>query len=369
MPLLEQHLAVMVRNVRAFLNLQVGITRGGTAPPWSSQAEQSQELGEARRLLASKDRELAELRARPADNGAVTEATQQRLEESPELAHYEARGPESQEPLRADQLIWMFGQPRSGSTWLSWMMAELENQERWHEPYVGLLFGGFIYERVKDEKLLNNPTFIMGEPYREAWLRSIRNFTLEGAAARYPELKGDQYLVVKEPNGSVGAPLMMEALPESRMIFLIRDPRDVTASRIDGFRKGSWGRQERDYSAVEELNKHTNKLAQHYLRVVSKVQEAYERHPGKKALVRYEDLRYDTVDVLKAMYDALEIEVDEVQLEAVVEKHSWENIPEDQKGKDKFFRKAQAGGWREDLSSEQIQIIEDITAPLLSKYY
>ena len=81
--------------------------------------------------------------------------------------------------LRAEQLIWMFGSPRTGSTWLSWMMAELEGQERWHEPYVGLLFGSFIYERLgNNTKLLNSPAFIMGEPYRQVWLDSIRNFVI-----------------------------------------------------------------------------------------------------------------------------------------------------------------------------------------------
>ena len=253
---------------------------------------------------------------------------------------------------------------------MSWMMAELENQERWHEPYVGLLFGSFIYERLKDDdELLNNPAFIMGEPYREVWLRSIRNFVLEGAMARYPDLKKGQYLVVKEPNGSIGAPLLLEATPESRMIFLIRDPRDVIASRLDAFSKGSWARQNRDYSTAERLNAATKELAEEYLRVLSKVQEAYEVHPGKKAFVRYEDLRRDTIDVLKAMYNALEIEVDEAQLEAAVLKHSWTRIPSGEKGKDKFFRRAQPEGWKADLSPEQIEIIEEITGPILRKYY
>ena len=253
---------------------------------------------------------------------------------------------------------------------MSWMMAELENQERWHEPFVGLLFGGFIYERLKEaDDLLNSPTFIMGEPYREAWLKSIRNFVLEGAAARYPELREDQYLVIKEPNGSVGAPLLSEATPDSRLIFLIRDSRDVVASRLDSFREGSWARQNRDYSTAEKLNAHTQRLAEDYVRMVSKVQEAYDGHPGKKAFVRYEDLRYDTINVLKTMYDALEVEVDEAQLEAAVAKHSWARIPDEKKGKDKFFRKAQTGSWREDLSPEQIKIIEDTTGALLSRYY
>jgi Sulfotransferase domain len=267
-------------------------------------------------------------------------------------------------------LIWMFGHSRTGSTWLSWIMAELENQERWHEPYVGLLFGSFIYERLKDDdKLLNNPTFIMGEPYRKVWLRSIRNLILEGAAARYPDLKEDQYLIVKEPNGSIGAPLLLEATPESRMIFLIRDSRDVIASRLDAFRVGSWARQNQDYNTAEKLNAATKHLAEDYLRVVSKVQEAYEAHSGKKAFVRYEDLRYDTINVLKDMYAALEIEADEAQLEAAVLKHSWSRVLDSEKGKDRFFRKAQPEGWRDDLSTEQIKIIENITGPILSKYY
>jgi hypothetical protein len=143
----------------------------------------------------------------------------------------------------------------------------------------------------------------------------------------------------------------------------------VVASRLDSFREGSWARQNRDYSTAEKLNAHTQRLAEDYVRMVSKVQEAYDGHPGKKAFVRYEDLRFDTTNVLKTMYAALEVEVDETQLEAAVAKHSWARIPEEEKGKDKFFRKAQTGSWREDLSPEQIKIIEETTGPLLSRYY
>jgi GT2 family glycosyltransferase len=301
-------------------------------------------------------------------NGSA-EASERSQDKTPELAGNGAPGP--RKVVRAEQLIWMFGHSRTGSTWLSWMMAELENQERWHEPYVGMLFGSFMYGRKlkNNTKLLNNPTFIMGEPYREVWLRSIRNFVLEGAAARFPELRENQYLVVKEPNGSIGAPLLLEATPESRMIFLIRDPRDVIASRLDAFAKGSWTGRDRDYSTAEKLNKQTKRLAKDYRRAVSKVRKAYEAHPGKKTLVRYEDLRHDTVNALKVMYGALQVEADEAQLQAAVMKHSWTRIPDSEKGKDKFFRKAQPGGWRDDLSPEQIGLIEEITRPILSRYY
>ena len=358
MPVFEQQVSVIVRNLRAFLNLQAGVTRSGATPPWPSQAGHGGELEETRRLLRAKERELQELRARSGNGQGFAP-----------LGAADGAAREQGHP-RTEQLIWMFGHSRTGSTWLSWMMAELENQERWHEPYVGMLFGSFMYQRLKDnDKVLNNPGFILAEPYKDVWLGAIRNLVLEGAAARYPGLGEDQYLVVKEPNGSIGAPLLLDATPGSRMIFLIRDPRDVIASRLDAFGTGGWAVQTRDYSTTEKLHEDTARLAKDYLRVVSKVQEAYEAHPGRKAFVRYEDLRQDTFNVMKAMYDALEVEADAAQLEAAVEKHSWDQIPESEKGKDKFFRKAQPGGWTEDLSPEQTKLIEDITGPLLSRYY
>nr|MBA4117129.1 sulfotransferase domain-containing protein [Rubrobacter sp.] len=66
---------------------------------------------------------------------------------------------------------------------------------------------------------------------------------------------------------------------------------------------------------------------------------------------------------------SLEIPVDDEALRRVVEKHSWENIPEDEKGEGKFYRKATPGGWREDLTPKQVEIVERVTAPLLEEFY
>jgi Sulfotransferase family len=281
-------------------------------------------------------------------------------------------------PVHAEQLIWIFGGSRTGSTWLSQMMAELENQERWHEPYVGLLFGSFLEERLKgDDRLLNHRHFIMGAPYREAWLRSIRNFVLEGAAVRFPELREDQYLVVKEPNGSIGAPLMMEALPESRMILLVRDPRDAVASSMDRRRPGSWNYEQNKKRYLEGPRISSDKdplavvqrRAKSYLQKMGKAKEAYDAHQGRKVLIKYEELRADTLGTMKRLYSTLELGVDEAQLKRAVEKHSWENIPEEKKGEGKRFRKATPGGWKEDLAPEQARMVEEITAPLLEAFY
>ena len=130
--------------------------------------------------------------------------------------------------VNPEKMVWIFGSGRSGSTWLRSMMGEMGGHHVWEEPMVGRLFGEF-YARAPQENS-RSADFIMGEPIRKGWTRSIRNFVLDGASYSNPRLRPDDYLVIKEPNGSVGAVLLMEALPESRMILLVRDPRDVVAS-------------------------------------------------------------------------------------------------------------------------------------------
>ncbi len=151
--------------------------------------------------------------------------------------------------------------------------------------------------------------YILGDPYREAWIRSLRTFVLDGADARFPELGENGYLVVKEPNGSVGAPLLVEAMPESRVILLVRDPRDVVASLLAAQKRGSWGAGE-DSLADTDPDEFVRQRARMYDASFGKAWEAYEAHRGHKAVTRYEDLRYDTMGELEKIYSSLGIPID-----------------------------------------------------------
>jgi len=276
--------------------------------------------------------------------------------------------------VRPENIIWIFGTGRSGNTWLSSIMEEIEGHVVWREPSIGRLFGEFYYFHSREGQRGTN-NFVLGEKQRGTWLGSIRNFVMEGANGRFPRLK-DSYLVVKEQVGSVGAPLLMEALPESRMILLIRDPRDVVASFMDATRKGGWryGRLDKSDTklsllADEDPTAFVEERASHYLKNVGKAKEAYGSHRGYKVLVKYEELRADTLGTMKRIYSSLDIPIDEGELERAVEKHAWEAIPEEDKGEGKFHRKARPGGWREDLTLEQVRMVEQITAPLLREFY
>ncbi len=240
---------------------------------------------------------------------------------------------------------------------------------------VGQLFGNF-HERAPEVEL-HRPDFIMANATRNVWVGSIRNFVLHEARARFPTISDYGYLVVKEPNGSVGASLLMEALPESRMILLVRDPRDIVSSMLDGARQGGWMYERRKESdewkrrtrADQDPDAFVRNRSKKYLQQAGSAKEAYDAHQGPKVLIRYEELRADTLGTMKRLYSELGIGVEEGELAQVVEKHSWENIPEEEKGEGKFYRKATPEGWREDLTPEQVQIVEKVTAPLLEVFY
>ena len=374
MPIFENHMAIKIaQGITVYLNLEAGLVRGGVLNPGARAgrartaaserngrgAKHESALEKADQQLKRKDKRIARLQKR-----LQKLLETRKVEKALKTGHVE-------NTLDPGSIVWMFGTARVGSTWLASMMDELEGHTVWHEPLVGALFGNFYYVRAAHRQGLHA---ILGRP-DELRSKLIRSFVLQAAEAKFPEAKEREYLIVKEPNGSLGAPLLSEALPESRMIFLVRDPRDVVSSNLSGHAEGGWFREaynkgrRKGSPPPEAPDDIVRSKAKKYRQFVGKSKEAFESHIGPKVLVRYEELRTDTLGTMMRIYSTLGIPVDEERVARAVEKHAWENIPEEQKGEGKFYRKATPEGWKEDLTPEQAAMVEQITAPLLKEFY
>lgn len=245
------------------------------------------------------------------------------------------------------------------------MMGETGGHTVWNEPRVGSLFGDFYCGRGAHRS--GRHGILGGADAKRS--RAIRALVLAAADAKFGRAVDGGYLVIKEPNGSNGAPLLAQALPESRMIFMVRD---VVSSGLSAAGEGGWyaeARKRRGVPKEQSPGQIVEARSRRYVEYIGKSKEAYEAREGPKTLVRYEDLRAHTPQNMKRIYSELGIPVKEDEVVRAVEKHSWENIPDEKKGPDKFYRKASPGGWRDDLTPDQVQVVEEITAPLLREFY
>jgi hypothetical protein len=330
MPIFEHLSSIEIaRSLRAFLRLEAGVVRGEIPDLQKELKVWTEELQKARERIRQQDEQL--------------------MVESPRIS--------------PKNIVWIFGSGRTGSSWLARIMARLPQHVSWDEPYVGA-----IVARSSDPvaDLAQRAETIYGAEHKNTWLASVRSMVLSGATVRFPEADRENYLVIKEPNGSSGAPTLTEALPESRVIFLVRDPRDVVSSVLDSASPGGW---RADKEPAKQPDAVVKRSARTYASNMKRAKRAFDGHQGRKALVRYEDLRVDTFATLKSTYSSLGIAVTDDELVSLVEKQAWENIPEENKGKGKFRRKAAPGSWQEDLTQEQVEIVEDITAPMLKEFY
>ena len=273
---------------------------------------------------------------------------------------------ERAEAFDASRLVWIFGSSRTGSTWLAGMFGELPGGLFWSEPVVGALFGEFYYDRFPHRR---GAQFLFADRYRAVWLRGIRSMVLDGARARSGSRPG--YVAINEPHGSVGARLLSEALPESRFVLLVRDPRDVVASVYAAHRTGGFATKKpwHDPSRVAEKRpSFVSSAAKTYLWNLEHASDAFIHHPGPRALVRYEDLRRDTVEEFSRLCSELDLPGNRGDQEGAVATHDWEAI-QVKKGEDSFHRKASPGSWADDLNPEQVETIEEICRPVLDAFY
>ena len=141
------------------------------------------------------------------------------------------------------------------------------------------------------------------------------------------------------------------------------------ASWLDAKRKEGWSTTYKRVVRKGDPDSLAIFLAKRYQVNVENALAAFESHRGPKALIFYEELRNNTTETLARALLDLGLDVSSERVEAVATQHSFESVPVEEKGPGKFRRKAQPGSWHEDLTPKQVAAIEEITGPILGRFY
>lgn len=305
------------------------------------------------------------------------------------------------------KLVWIFGSPRSGSTWLLEMLCHPLKPDprsdvgfRWREESkvepaalpvdefrvashlvaasgVAELDNGAVVPDSLNFFFAPYSSYAFSSAFEDVWRPEARRFTLVRLQAVIDRAKEAglsphsdiPLLVIKEVNSSHGADLVMSLFPRSKMIFLVRDGRDVIDSLLDANRPGGW--LARDGGALENEESRGEFVRQRALEWVARMnvcKHAYDNHqPELRRLVRYEDLLADSEARFSDLAGWLELPMGARRIHNIVRSHSMSAVPDDRKGAGKIRRAASPGRWREGLSTEEQAQAREIMASQLDE--
>ena len=275
--------------------------------------------------------------------------------------------------------IWLFGSPRSGSTWLSRMAAEHPAIEMLNEPTIGYHLSPFLSNepgyRAEDLDVdtftlrrvaADSPDRFFAEKYADVWLPGLGRLLNDRLLAHLQREAGAEaarrsLLLVKEPNGSQSADVIMRAQPKARLLFLLRDGRDVVDSELASFAVGGW--QQRSFAHMrgiddEERLDFVIGSAHQWLWRTEVVEAALAEHRGPKHMLRYEDLLREPEPQLAELFEWLDLPLDAIDVADVVERFDFAQLPH--RGADQQARFAQPGAWRKHLRAEERAAVERI---------
>ena len=315
------------------------------------------------------------------------------------------------------KLVWIFGSPRSGSTWLLRMLCpallpDSQRFKRGSHRELGFSWGpnwnGVARTLPVDEFRIGphlappsltpprtgqNSTlpqtlprandyfssYAFSAAYADVWRPEFRRMTLVRLYAVIDRAReaglnlphDDPLLVIKEVNGTHAADLLMSLFPRSRMIFLVRDGRDVLDSLVDANKPGGWltkGGRGRALETAEQRLVFVRQRAMQWRSYMTACLQAYGGHDSElRFRVRYEDLLADTEVHLTELYRWLGLPSEPERIAAIAEEHAFQNAPEGGRGPGKPWRSATPGRWREGLTAEEQQTANEIMGPMLAE--
>lgn len=260
-------------------------------------------------------------------------------------------------------LVWIFGFPRSGTTWISTQLLSFRTKII-NEPHITDHIG--IIPNIEDrvprwiDGMSGIPDYFFSVNYKKIWLYYLRKMILNRIYAQIRNVS--HRVIIKEASSVDASDIISECFPQSRIIFIARDGRDVLDSIVDATQEGAFMTI---YGYAPQEKKDKLRVLRNVSRLwvfsmENRLRTFYRHRKDLSYLVRYEDLVKNTADELIKLYEFLQIDINQNEIHNIIQKYSFEKIPPSLKGSGKFFRSAKPGAWKNNFSKEELTVIEEI---------
>src|SRR5689334_10264667 len=271
--------------------------------------------------------------------------------------------------------VWLASYPKSGNTWLRTLIANLASSDdkpvNINElPSVGMASDrhDFDYTQLIDSGLLTHDEI---DNLRPSAFAALAGNTEESAASE--AAPGVTFFKVHEAYmlNPAGKPVLGGPRVAHGAILVVRDPRDVAPSLANHSNKSIDDAiailNDENYAWGKRTNRQDQQLRQKLCDWSAHTSSWLDQTDIPVHVVRYEDLRQDTHGTLRTAMEfaAFPATDDAFKRAAAFSSFTELRFQEQQNGfreapkhGSKFFRRGEAGGWRDELTREQVARIE-----------
>ncbi|HUO16170.1 MAG TPA: sulfotransferase domain-containing protein [Verrucomicrobiae bacterium] len=234
---------------------------------------------------------------------------------------------------------------------------------------------------VRHKSLRADDVFFASYPRSgSTWLRFVLFESIAGQASGFgnvnesiPDVKEHKTGLPLMPNGGRLIKTHEVYHPEyKRAVYLVRDPRDVALSEYAYQTALGLVNMPLDEYLRVFLTKGVNPFASWSEHVQSWISSPLSQE--NLLIVKFEDLRRDTVQGVSAIVRFFGLTPDEEHIRAAVANNSVERMkakeketPQRASKKGQFIRSGSVGGWRKQLTEGQVKIVRNHASALLTR--
>lgn len=257
--------------------------------------------------------------------------------------------------------VLIVGAPRSGSTWVSYVLGHHPDVVGWHQAtFQSYLVGLDLWRRDREWSHISgrpddSSVDTLGDALPLDGFRSgLAAFSDQVYGAVAAAKPGASVVVDKQPENGRIARRIHAVAPDVYFLHVIRDPRSVFVSQRAASR--GWANFEFPTRPCDG--------AELWLADVRRARDIAS-FSDRYLEVRYEDLHADGERVLERIHDFVDIESTPRQRAGAIAAHTKDKMQRSAALPEGFVREASTAGWVSALSSDEIAVIEHVAGPVM----